>query len=435
MPEPIVAKFYPQKSLGHIRNSPVHNWYFFTLGYSPNFVSYEIKKKKITSEHLVIDPFVGSGTTAVECKLNGIDSWGIDANDFMSFATKVKTDWSVNLSDIRYNYGRIINSVQPIMAKIENNGHKTIYDYIEEETRHLVPVIDEQVSELIKSEYISTKPLKKLLILKRGISNIGDHNVKDLFNLALAAILIPVSNVRFGPGFGLTKPKEDADVIGLFKNKITRMLNDIEYTQKLKKVGKTKIEIGDTRKLKTVCKNQKFDHLITSPPYPGDHEYTRHTRLELSFLNLANTMADIRIIKKRMLRGSTRNVYSTDKESEFIEKFSEITRLIKRVDMRVKETNGTSGFEKMYSKVVGEYFGGMYLCLQQIYEILETGGTASFLVGDSHAFKMVHIETARLLAAMGKEIGFREYDIELWWNKRSTAHNFFLPEYILDLKK
>jgi hypothetical protein len=170
----------------------------------------------------------------------------------------------------------------------------------------------------------------------------------------LASILVPSANVRFGPGFGLTKPRYDVNVLQLFKDKLARMISDLEFVQRIEHVGSSEAIIGDTRKLRA-CTNEKiFDYVITSPPYPGDHDYTRHTRLELSFLDFFSARAK---------------------------------------------------------------------------------GIATFLVGDSHAFKMVHIETARLLGEIGKDVGFSAYDIELWWNKRSTSHNFLLPEYILHLKK
>lgn len=106
-----------------------------------------------------------------------------------------------------------------------------------------------------------------------------------------------------------------------------------------------------------------------------------------------------------------------------------------RVDRRVKETNGTSGFEKLYAKLVGEYFGGMYRSLQEMFKVLKKGGTAAILVGDSHAFKMTHIETAKLLGEFALEIGFRKYELEVWLHIRSTAHNYPIPEYLLELYK
>ncbi len=136
-----------------------------------------------------------------------------------------------------------------------------------------------------------------------------------------------------------------------------------------------------------------------------------------------------------MLRASTRNIYSTDNDSQYIVKFKTIMELINKIERRVKETKGSSGFEKLYGKLVGEYFGGMYRCLQEIYDILESKGTAALLVGDSHAFKMVHIEAAKILGELALDVGFKKYEIELWQNIRSTAQKYPLHENILELIK
>jgi len=431
---PVVEKFYPQQRANEVAKQRVHNWYVFTLSFSPRFVTYELKKKHIQHGDAVLDPFVGMGTTLVECKLNGIDSMGIDANDFAVFASNVKTDWDVDVEQLRRDF----LEVDKLAAHDISNYRWS--DLQRSITEYVAPGIDAshvllERPELLREEYVSPKPLAKLLAIKRAISSLSDGKSKNLLRLALAAILIPSSNVRFGPGFGLTKPVDDVDVMGLFRAKVRTIISDLECVQGMPTKAGVLVKVGDTRKLSELIGNRKFDLAITSPPYPGDHEYTRHTRLELAFLDFASSVADLRTIKKRMIRGSTRNIYHDDNERQLIMKFERIVDLMKKIDRRVRETKGKSGFEKLYGKLVGEYYGGMYKCLQEVYDCLESRGTAAFLVGDSHAFKMVHIETAKLLGEIGLDVGFKKYEIELWQNKRSTSHSLPLPENILELYK
>ena len=47
---------------------PVHNWFYFVLGYSPKYPNYIIQEEKIDSNSIVVDPFMGTGTTLVTCK-------------------------------------------------------------------------------------------------------------------------------------------------------------------------------------------------------------------------------------------------------------------------------------------------------------------------------------------------------------------------------
>ncbi|MFQ5980024.1 MAG: hypothetical protein ACE5OZ_17975 [Candidatus Heimdallarchaeota archaeon] len=434
---PIIGAHVPHHKTAHLAKMPIHSWYYFTLGFSPSFVDYVIRSKSIAQEETIFDPFVGTGTTLIEAKLNGIRAFGLDANDFMVFAAKVKTNWNVNLQEFEAVAASLIQAISPLIEKLRaDSKQRVITDFLSDNDL-LSPQSDLanlSISPLLE-RYFSDLPAKKLLAIKHVIGNLESSTNKDILLLALASILVPSSNVRFGPGFGLIKPKADVDVLSLLKEKIERITSDLKYVQQLNCDVPTSVCLGDARNLSGTFENKKYNHVITSPPYPGDHEYTRHTRLELAFLDFVDDMQSIRTIKKRMIRGSTRNVYSIDNEVEYIQKFKEITRIIDQVQFRVKETRGTSGFEKLYHRVVGEYFGGMFLSLQQIHERLETGGTVALLVGDSHGFKMVHIETARLLKLLAEDIGFKVQSIELWQNKKSTAHSFYLPENILNLVK
>lgn len=62
-------------------------------------------------------------------------------------------------------------------------------------------------------------------------------------------------------------------------------------------------------------------------------------------------------------------------------------------------------------------------------------GKIALLVSDSHAFKMVHIQTAELLKKIGEDLGYINPEIVLWQLKNSTSHKYQLRENILILQK
>ncbi|MFW9996404.1 MAG: DNA methyltransferase [Candidatus Odinarchaeota archaeon] len=435
IPEPIKDSYLPRKSVENSNHAPVHSWYNFTLGYSPQFVDYIITSKGITAEDYVLDPFMGAGTTVVECKLQGIDSYGIDANDFMVFAAGIKTKWDIDPIECAEAVNDVLDEITRETSTIRGTTEsKPLSDFFSSNHLPSKDLDSLQLSPLIE-KYISPVPAKKLLIIKEIVSSLENRDVKNLLKLALAAIAVPSSNLRYGPGPGLIKPKKDVDVLGLFRKKTQTIIKDLNYLKELNSNAKSGVFLGDCRDLSEVLKGKMFDHVITSPPYVGDHEYTRHTRLELVLLDFTLSMEEIRTVKKRMIRGSTRNVYKNDNEVEYVSKFDEVVEMMDLVQKRVKETKGTSGFEKMYHRVVGEYFGGMYLSMQQLYDHLEDRGTVALLVGDSHGFKMVHSETARILGTIAEDIGFKVKEIKCWRHKKSTAHEFYLPENILNLAK
>src|SRR5260221_1179904 len=75
-------------------NFPFHNWYNFVLGYSPQFPEYILDKEQLPEDAVVMDPFMGTGTSLITCKMRGIASQGIDANDFMVDAARTKLTWN-----------------------------------------------------------------------------------------------------------------------------------------------------------------------------------------------------------------------------------------------------------------------------------------------------------------------------------------------------
>ena len=101
----------------------------------------------------------------------------------------------------------------------------------------------------------------------------------------------------------------------------------------------------------------------------------------------------------------------------------------------MKRDNATSGFEKFYTKLVWEYFGGMYKVFKNAHTALKKYGKFSLLVSDSHAFKMVHISTAEILEEIGLHIGYSESNIELWQHKNSTSHKYSMRENCITLTK
>jgi hypothetical protein len=423
---------------------PIHRWFKYVQTYSPEFVKYIIRREKITSEDLIIDPCAGTGTTLVEAKLNNINCVGVEAIDFLAFVSRVKTVWDVDLRELKSSSIAVFNEAIR-MLPIYQRALKvqTLTSTLLEESLETAEtaIVKPWYLTLLTRKYIDPEPLAELLALKEAILACKlEEKIKSLLILALASIARPVSNLGFGPEIGIKKKsskKNRIEVFKLFKQKIDIIIEDLIKVQKNPSNASCEVYIADSRELHKL--QIPFDyhkiHMIFSPPYPQDHDYTREVLLEATLLDFFKSQQDIRATKQRMIRASTRGIYSSDNDFCLVAHIKEIADLVKQIEKRVKETRGTSGFEKLYPKLVGEYFGGMYRLLSSAYNLMDRGGTVTLLVADSHAFKMVHIETAKLLEKIGLSIGFRSSKIEVWQYLRSTAHKYLIPEYILTLYK
>jgi hypothetical protein len=94
----------------------------------------------------------------------------------------------------------------------------------------------------------------------------------------------------------------------------------------------------------------------------------------------------------------------------------------------------TSGFERLYHRVVRLYFGGMYRHLSALRPKLRHGARCAYVVGDQMSFFRIHIRTAQLLADVALKAGYEVEGIELWRTRRSTTTKQNLAENVLILK-
>ena len=431
--EPIIDRFAGQASSAN--DYPIHKWFYFVLGYTPTFPDFILDKELISEGSLVVDPFMGTGTTLVCASQRGMRSIGIDANDFFERVASIKARNWVYQASLEKDLDNYLIALEKRLKsyKLQSEGNlfqdsKGLENF-EEFASRVRP-------DMMVEKYINDVPLAKLTIAMQVLSRFSPENpnTPDLLWLAINKLIVPSSNVRYGPGFGITKKgKRDIDIVRDIRKTAQSMLEDI----KISNPGAIDSVIihGDSRKNLIDIGENNVDIIITSPPYPGDHEYTKHTRLELIFNRIANTKGEFQSIKRRMIRSSTTNMYKEDFDREGVLKFESIKKITSIIQERLDADGATSGFEKLYTKLVWEYFGGMRLVMEQALHVLKPGSKMVMLVSDSHAFKMVHIRTAKILEEIALDIGFTRSEIILWQNKKSTSHSYNIPEEIVTLTK
>src|SRR5690606_17408615 len=136
--------------------------------------------------------------------------------------------------------------------------------------------------------------------------------------LALANVIVfSISNLHFGPEVGVGKPKLDALVVPTWLSEIGRMCDDLRLVTD-KSNPKAEVYLADARQLSSVLAPNSVDAVITSPPYPNEKDYTRTTRLESVILGFIHNMAELREIKKGLVRSNTRGVYSGDNDDRWV---------------------------------------------------------------------------------------------------------------------
>ena len=70
----------------------IHSWLKYKEGFSSNLVNILLDEMEAKPGDWVMDPFMGSGTTALVCQMRGINSIGYDIMPISSVSIKAKED-------------------------------------------------------------------------------------------------------------------------------------------------------------------------------------------------------------------------------------------------------------------------------------------------------------------------------------------------------
>ncbi len=431
----------PNSFAQELDDATIHNWYRFVLSYPDHLVSGLLDRFGVQQGQIVLDPFVGTGTTLVECKRRGIDSIGIDANPVTAFASRVKTTWDIDLPEFDGRLANLCELVQPpLLAMGKQYAAQLSFDDLFPAGQvlrdaELFEGNHKYLRDLLPKNWISETPLQKCLVVRDVLDSWPKDSLTDLFRLALADVLVTVSNLGFGPEVYVAKTRQDADVYGLLLDKLRQMRHDLATVQGMSGWGAAVIHTGDARNL-TNFVQRPVDFVISSPPYPNEKDYSRITRLELILLGFMQNKTDLRAIKEEMLRSHTRNIYVADNDSQYVGDIPAIQKLAQEIEQRRLERGATSGFERLYHRVVTEYFGGMYRVLAQLQQVMPAGRKIAFVVGDQFSYFRVPIYTAQLLSQIAcQKLKYRELETILWRTRKSTVTKMDVEEHILVLER
>lgn len=411
----------PPAALSHNKLLPgdraFHDWYRFVLSFPPHLVRHYIEKFSLGTQAVLLDPFCGTGTTLVEAKKTGLASIGIEAIPLSQFACCTKTQWQVDDQNLHQAKDRILAQA---------------HERVNQPPRLTLP--REQAAILLKNS-ICEQPLHQCLVLRNAISQEPVSAVQAVLRLALASIAVnDASNLKFGPEVGIRRlQREQAAVFEHWQSKVAQMAADLAEHETLASVS-ADCHRGDARTVRSLLEPRSIDAVITSPPYPNEKDYTRTTRLESVLLGFWRNKADVRAFKQSLIRSNTRNVYKVDDDDRWLAANGSAASLAQAIEARRIALGKTSGFERLYHRVVGLYFGGMKRHLAALRPVLKPGAKLAYVVGDQASFFQVQIRTGELLAEIATEIGYTVLDIDLFRTRLATATGAQLREEVVVLQ-
>ncbi len=259
-----------QKNITRSVNQYLTHWIYPYKGkFHPQMIRAFLNIIGLKEGDKVLDPFIGSGTTALEAKLLGIDCIGIDISPLCVLQSKVKTE-SIE----------VINEIEEIKDSILNKAKPGLFNQ-------------------------EDKPFLET------INSILDEKVKNFYKMVY---LVAVSdNARRGRNFDQSFYKNLELMI-----KSVRDFRDIAEQLNLK-LGKTEIMLEDSRNLPQ--DDESIEGIITSPPYSIALDYVSNDAHALKVLGYKLSEIREEFVGVRG-RGPERiNLYNQDMKKSYEEMY------------------------------------------------------------------------------------------------------------------
>ncbi len=281
-PKPKIVSF--REEVSEIPNSQylTHSLYYHPAKFIPQIVRYCLDNYS-TEKGVILDPFAGSGTTALEASIKGNVSYMTDINPLLDYFYPIKMP-KFNLEQWRIHY----DNSRIFLDKIFNEKPSSLMD-INGELEYWYP---EELYKFFKKIWTNYHTLKKgedeisqkiviLVLFKLSkLYSFAEHSMPKLFiskrkRAFIESFLKKSDRYEIINKKALTFLKEiDKSVTGLLKDK--KLSGEIIYFP-----GVDAYEF-DFNKL------SKLDCIITSPPYLQAQEYMRTFKMEMRWTGISN---------------------------------------------------------------------------------------------------------------------------------------------------
>lgn len=356
-----------------LKKHPIHRWFYFPHSYSPELVEGILDRWRLPKGANIIDPFVGAGTTLLVAKKRKYSANGFDLSPVSLLVSNVK------IRD--YDFEEIRSCLDKVIIKAEKE--KGIPQWDSDRFK-------KAFSDMEQREFWN---LRQAILMQK-------KRVRDFLLVALLRITREFSRAIADGGWlrWVEKPDRGKEVRKIFISHVENMLKEIPPTSSTNGLV-LKVSDGDARKLK--LPRSKFDGLITSPPYPNRHDYSRIFHIELLMLgSLESEIIDLRYHTLRSHVEAHEPDYSVDSLSA--SGYSEPEKLTWALDQLPEKT------DERIAPMLRGYFEDLYLSLKVANTSLKPGARAAYIVGNVR-YGGILILVDEILAEVGKQVGFSHY--------------------------
>lgn len=363
-----------------------HGWLRLTPAYSLKIVEELVANP--TDAQRVLDPFCGTGTTALCAGYHGHEGVTTDINPFLIWLARAKT--------AHYS---------PEVVEAAEDACKHALDLVAK--RAIEPTTAPSIYNI--DRWWCSEAQEFLRFLYAAIEQAARDNtaVRNLLLVAFCRTLIEQSNAAFNHQSMSFKQKQQQCLLfpfdrgASFKADVGFVLSGASENPS----GSSSVVLGDSRALRKVLTGP-FDLVITSPPYANRMSYIRELRPYMYWLGFLGSGRDAGELDWKAIGGTWGIATSrlTDwKRSERQFDHAHLNEAIRAI-AQAENKNGP-----LLAKYLIKYFDDMWAHFCELPELLASGAKLHYIVGNS-TFYGTLVSTERLYAAMLSELGFSHID-------------------------
>lgn len=374
------------------------SWHKFKESFAPELIEYAVRREGGDVKSC-LDPFGGSGTTALAAQFLGIASTTVEINPFLIDVIRAKLD-ALDADALSQDLGAVVGAASE--EDIDPSAYfKLVPESFIEPGRRLRWIFDRAVA-------------ARMAAILVAIDRLRDARHRRFFRVVLSGLMIEVSNVTVnGKGRRYRRNWQErtfdpSGVDRLFSSRSRQAIVDIHQFSARPRVRNYVLH-SDARRFRT---KRLHDLAIFSPPYPNSFDYTDVYNIELWMLGYLASNED-----NRVLRGSTLTSHVQLKR-----RFAKPPRGARTLDTTLQALELIQGelWSPWIPAMVGAYFADLSAVLVRVHKAMRQGGSCWMVVGDSR-YGRVPVPTAGILIELAPQMGWRVESVEPFRSMRSSS--------------
>ncbi|MCD8282445.1 MAG: site-specific DNA-methyltransferase [Prevotella sp.] len=336
---------------------------------------------------MIIDPFCGTATTGIVAAEMGMTCYLYDINPFLV--------WFSNIKSERFE-GDELHSLMSVVLSDLND-----LTLVECGKDVWIPPMKNIERWWSKETLLSLATLHKYIRTVWGMPT--NHGAYNLLWIAFARLVIESSAADFNHISVSFKDKplsyEFAKIICMYRAILEHIARSAGQTLK----GRAIIVQGDARVMD--CENNKYDLVITSPPYPNRISYIRELRPYMYWLGFLQTGEQAGELDWQAIGGTWGA--ATSKLMIWQNTNKDLPRELFDICRNIEVSDSKSG--ALLSRYVLKFFDDLQLHLSNLRNKLNNGAQINYILGNS-SFYGNYVQTDSIVKTMLNDLGYSGVD-------------------------